>query len=157
MSEMRGADLVVEYLIREKVPYLFGYAGHGAVGLLDGVFDRQDEIKVVFPRIETGAAYMADAYYRVSHEVIPVYTSTGPGPMLLTAAVANAFYDSSALIAITGQVATTQYDSGALAGGVPLLPVRLPEHREGDHQAELPGPLRRRSRQVPAEGVQDRP
>ena len=35
MSEMRGADLVVEYLIREKVPYLFGYAGHGAVGLLD--------------------------------------------------------------------------------------------------------------------------
>ena len=114
MSEMRGADLVVEYLIREKVPYLFGYAGHGAVGLLDGVFDRQDEISVVFPRIETGAAYMADAYYRVSHEVIPVYTSTGPGPMLLTAAVANAFYDSSALIAITGQVATTQYDSGAL-------------------------------------------
>ena len=36
MPEMRGADLVVEYLIREKVPYLFGYAGHGAVGLLDG-------------------------------------------------------------------------------------------------------------------------
>ena len=55
MAEIRGADLVVEYLIREKVPYLFGYAGHGAVGLLDGVYDRQDEIKVVFPRIETGA------------------------------------------------------------------------------------------------------
>jgi acetolactate synthase-1/2/3 large subunit len=114
MAEMRGTDLVVEYLIREKVPYLFGYAGHGAVGLLDGVYDRQDEIKVVFPRIESGAAYMADAYYRVSHEVIPVYTSTGPGPMLLTVAMGNAFYDSSAFIAITGQVATTQYDSGAL-------------------------------------------
>ncbi|MSO57749.1 MAG: thiamine pyrophosphate-binding protein [Thermoleophilia bacterium] len=114
MAEMRGADLVVEYLIREKVPYLFGYAGHGAVGLLDGVYDRQDELKVVFPRIETGAGYMADAYYRVSHEVIPVYTSTGPGPMLLTAAIANAYYDSSSMIAITGQVATTQRDSGAL-------------------------------------------
>jgi acetolactate synthase-1/2/3 large subunit len=114
MTEMRGADLVVEYLLREKVPYLFGYAGHGAVGLLDGVFDRQDELKVVFPRIETGAGYMADAYFRASHEVIPVYTSTGPGPMLLTAAMGNAFYDSSAFIAITGQVATSQYDSGAL-------------------------------------------
>ena len=114
MAEIRGADLVVEYLVREKVPYLFGYAGHGAVGLLDGVYDRQDEIKVVFPRIETGAGYMADAYYRVSHEVIPVYTSTGPGPMLLTAAISNAFYDSSAFIAITGQVATGQNDSGAL-------------------------------------------
>jgi acetolactate synthase-1/2/3 large subunit len=114
MAETRGADLVCEYLIREKVPYLFGYAGHGAVGLLDGVFDRQDELKVIFPRIETGAAYMADAYFRASHQVIPVYTSTGPGPMLLTAAVSNAFYDSSAMIAITGQVATSQYDSGAL-------------------------------------------
>lgn len=114
MPEMRGADLVVEYLVREKVPYLFGYAGHGALGLLDGVFDRQDELKVIFPRIETGAGYMADAYFRVSHELIPVYTSTGPGPMLLTAAMANAFYDSSAFIAITGQVATSQYDSGAL-------------------------------------------
>lgn len=114
MPELRGADLVTEYLVREKVPYLFGYAGHGAVGLLDSVYDRQSELKVIFPRIETGAGYMADAYYRVSHEVIPVYTSTGPGPMLLTAAIANAFYDSSAMIAITGQVATTQNDSGAL-------------------------------------------
>src|SRR3989337_1884112 len=114
MAEMRGCDLVVEYLVRAKTPYMFGYAGQGAVGLLDGVFDRQDEIKIVFPRIETGAAYMADAYFRVSHEVIPVYTSTGPGPMLLTPALGNAFYDSSAFIAITGQVATTQYDSGAL-------------------------------------------
>jgi hypothetical protein len=34
--------------------------------------------------------------------------------MLLTVAMANAFYDSSAFIGITGQVATNQYDSGAL-------------------------------------------
>jgi acetolactate synthase-1/2/3 large subunit len=114
MAEIRGCDLVVDYLIKEKVPYMFGYAGHGAVGLLDGVFDRQDELKIVFPRIESGAGYMADAYHRVSGEVIPVYTSTGPGPMLLTIAMSNAFYDSSAFIAITGQVATSQYDSGAL-------------------------------------------
>ena len=114
MAEIRGCDLVVEYLIKEKVPYLFGYAGHGAVGLLDGVFNRQDEIKIVFPRIESAAGYMADAYFRATGRVIPVYTSTGPGPMLLTVAMANAFYDSSAFIAITGQVATNQYDSGAL-------------------------------------------
>ena len=57
---------------------------------------------------------MADAYFRASGQVIPVYTSTGPGPMLLTVAMGNAFYDSSAFIAITGQVATNQYDSGAL-------------------------------------------
>ena len=114
MAEIRGCDLVVEYLIKEKVPYLFGYAGHGAVGLLDGVYNRSDEIKIIFPRIESAAGYMADAYFRASGQVIPVYTSTGPGPMLLTVAMGNAFYDSSAFIAITGQVATNQYDSGAL-------------------------------------------
>ena len=114
MAEIRGCDLVVEYLLKEKVPYLFGYAGHGAVGLLDGVYNHQDELKIIFPRIESAAGYMADAYYRASGQVIPVYTSTGPGPMLLTVAMGNAFYDSSAFIAITGQVATNQYDSGAL-------------------------------------------
>lgn len=126
MAEIRGCDLVVEYLIKEKVPYLFGYAGHGAVGLLDGVYNHQDEIKIIFPRIESAAGYMADAYFRASGQVIPVYTSTGPGPMLLTVAMGNAFYDSSSFIAITGQVATNQYDSGALQE----------EYRH--HQADFP-------------------
>jgi len=126
LPEIRGTDLVVEYLIREKVQHLFGYAGHGAVGLLDGVYDRSDELKVIFPRIESGAGYMADAYYRASGKVAPVYTSTGPGPMLLTVAMANAFYDSSAFVAMTGQVATSQLDSGALQE----------EYRH--HQADFP-------------------
>ena len=78
MAEIRGCDLVVEYLLKEKVPYLFGYAGHGAVGLLDGVYNHQDELKIIFPRIESAAGYMADAYFRASGQVIPVYTSTGP-------------------------------------------------------------------------------
>jgi acetolactate synthase-1/2/3 large subunit len=114
MTEVRGCDLVVDYLIKEQTPYIFGYAGHGAVGLLDGVFHRQDELKLVWPRIESAAGYMADAYFRATGVPIPVYTSTGPGPMLLTVALSNAFFDSSAFIAITGQVATNQFDSGAL-------------------------------------------
>ena len=114
MPEMRGCDLVVDYLVKERTPYLFGYAGHGAVGLLDGVYRRQDDIGLVWPRIESAAGYMADAYFRLTGIPIPVYTSTGPGPMLLTVAMGNAFYDSSSFIAITGQVATNQFDSGAL-------------------------------------------
>ena len=76
MAEIRGCDLVVDYLVKEKVPYLFGYAGHGAVGLLDGVFNRSDELKIVFPRIESAAGYMADAYFRASGRLIPVYPLT---------------------------------------------------------------------------------
>ncbi|MDE2375574.1 MAG: hypothetical protein KGL96_15225, partial [Hyphomicrobiales bacterium] len=33
-NEIRGTDIIAEYLIKEKVPYILGYAGHGAIGLL---------------------------------------------------------------------------------------------------------------------------
>ena len=144
MAEMRGCDLVVDYLIKEETPYIFGYAGHGAVGLLDGVYHRQDDIKLVWPRIESAAGYMADAYFRATGVPIPVYTSTGPGPMLLTVAMGNAFFDSSAFIAITGQVATNQFDSGALQE----------EYRH--YSADFPGMARRISkRSFQAHSVED--
>src|SRR5204862_417901 len=125
MAEIRGCDLVTEYLLKEKVPYLFGYAGHGAVGLLDGVYNHQDELKIIFPRIESAAGYMADAYFRASGKVIPVYTSTGPGPLLLTVALGNAFYEASAERAAFAEhvnvpVYTTFMGKGAISYRHPL-------------------------------------
>jgi acetolactate synthase-1/2/3 large subunit len=40
------------------------------------------------------------------------YTSSGPGSLNLAMAVANAFYDSSAFLAITGNVPTQQFNRG---------------------------------------------
>lgn len=114
LTKIKGADVVAEYMLKEKIPYMIGYAGHGAIGLLDSFYDKQDQIKVVWPRIETAAGFMADAYYRVTKVPLPVYVSTGPGPVLSTCAVANAYFDSSAFLLITGQVTTDQFDSGAL-------------------------------------------
>jgi acetolactate synthase-1/2/3 large subunit len=111
---MRGADLIADYLLKEKVPYILGYAGHGAIGLLDAIYDRTDRIRHISPRIEQTAGFMADVYYRLTHQPLAVYASTGPGPMNTMIAVANAFYDCSAFLMITGQVPTTQFDSGAL-------------------------------------------
>jgi len=114
MAEYRGNDILAEYFLKEKVPYILGYAGHAAIGLLDGIYDRTDKIKVIWPRIEQAAGFMADAYFRLTSTPLPVYVSTGPGPMNMTIAVANAFYDSSAFLCITGQVTTDQFDTGAL-------------------------------------------
>jgi hypothetical protein len=80
MTEYRGSDIIAEYLIREKVPYLLGYAGHGAMGFLDGIYDRTDEIQIVWPRIEQAAGFMADVYFRLTGKSLPVYVSTGPAP-----------------------------------------------------------------------------
>ncbi len=113
-NEMRGADIIAEYLIKEKVPYIMGYAGHGAIGLLDGIHSRTDRIRHISPRIEQSAGFMADVYYRLTGQPLAVYASTGPGPMNMMIAVANAFHDNSAFLMITGQVPTTQFASGAL-------------------------------------------
>jgi acetolactate synthase I/II/III large subunit len=113
-NEIRGTDIIAEYLIKEKVPYILGYAGHGAIGLLDGIYKQTDRIRHIQPRIEQAAGFMADVYYRLTGDPLAIYASTGPGPMNMMIAVANAFYDGSAFFLITGNVPTTQFDSGAL-------------------------------------------
>ncbi len=113
-NEIRGADIIAEYLVKEKVPYILGYAGHGAIGLLDGLYKQTDRIRHISPRIEQSAGFMADVYYRLTGQPLAVYASTGPGPMNLMISVANAYYDQSAFFVITGNVPTNQFDTGAL-------------------------------------------
>jgi acetolactate synthase I/II/III large subunit len=113
-NEMRGADIIAEYLLKERVPYILGYAGHGAIGLLDGIVKVKDRIRHISPRIEQAAGFMADVYFRLTGEPLAVYASTGPGPMNLMIAAANAYYDNSAFFIITGNVPTNQLNSGAL-------------------------------------------
>jgi acetolactate synthase I/II/III large subunit len=113
-NEIRGTDIIAEYLVKEKVPFILGYAGHGAIGLLDGIYKQTDHIRHISPRIEQAAGFMADVYYRLTRKPLAVYASTGPGPMNLMISVANAFYDNSAFLVITGNVPTSQLNSGAL-------------------------------------------
>ena len=68
MPRMKGADLITEHLIRNKMPYVFGICGHGNVGLLDALYEARDRIKLVSPRHEQVAAHMADAYSACGRE-----------------------------------------------------------------------------------------
>ena len=107
---MKGAEIMVEYMIKEKVPYLFGVCGHGNVGFLDAAAAASDRIKTISTHHEQTAGYMADAYYKVKHEPVATFTSCGPGSCNLVIALANAMMDSSAYLAITGNVPTTQFN-----------------------------------------------
>lgn len=107
---MKGAEIMVEYLIKENVPYLFGVCGHGNVGFLDACAAASDRIKTISTHHEQSAGYMADAYYKVKHQPVATFTSCGPGSCNLVIALANAMMDSSAYLAITGNVPTTQFN-----------------------------------------------
>ena len=112
MSKLKGAEMLVEYLIREGVDHAFGVCGHGIIGFLDALYDHRDAIRTVTAHDEQAAGFMADAYYRLRHRPAVTYTSSGPGSLNLTMAVANAFYDSSAFLAVTGNVPTSQFNRG---------------------------------------------
>ena len=112
MARMKGAELIAEFLIAEKIPYVFGLCGHGNVGLLDALYDVRDRIKYVSPRHEQTAGHMADAYFRVKHRPVATLTSCGPGSSNLVMALAVAQTDSSAFLAITGNVPTSQFNRG---------------------------------------------
>ncbi len=130
MAKMRGADIIAEYLVKEKVPYVFGLCGHGDIGMLDGFYDRQDQIKVMTVRHEQAAGHMADAYFRVAHRPVATITSCGPGSTNLPTALASAMMDSSAFLAITGNIPTSQFN-------------RAPFQETGRHfQAEFPNVIR---------------
>ncbi|MBF6570140.1 MAG: thiamine pyrophosphate-binding protein [Candidatus Binataceae bacterium] len=113
MAHAKGGEFIADFLIREKIPYVFGVCGHGNVGLLDAMYDRRDELKLISPRHEQCAAHMADAYYRVSHQPVATLSSIGPGTANMVMALANAFLDSSAIFAISANVPTQQAHRGA--------------------------------------------
>src|ERR1035438_3832840 len=108
----KGAAYIADFLVQQKVPYVFGVCGHGILGLLDGLFDRQDEIKTISVHHEAAAGFMAEAYFRVTQKPVATYTSCGPGSANLILAIAAAFADSSAMLNITGNVPTGQWNRG---------------------------------------------
>jgi len=109
---MKGAELIADYLIAQGVPYVFGLCGHGNVGMLDALYHRVDRIKLISPRHEQCAGHMADAYFRVRHEVVATLTSTGPGSANMVMPLITALSDSSAFLAITSNVPTSQANRG---------------------------------------------
>ena len=109
---MKGGELIAQFLLQEKIPYVFGLCGHGNVGLLDALYDVRDDVRLISPRHEQTAAHMADAYFRIKHEPVATLTSCGPGSANIVMPIANALADSSAILALTANIPTQQFDRG---------------------------------------------
>ena len=110
---LNGGQVIIDYLIQEKVPYMFGLCGHGNIGLIDAMHERADEILTISVHHESVSGFMADVYYRVSGQPTATFTSCGPGSANLPISLANAFFDSVPFLAISGNVPTSQFNRGA--------------------------------------------
>ena len=112
-NRMNGGQVIIDYLIREKVPYVFGLCGHGNIGIIDAMYERSDDIKTISVHHESVSGFMADVYYRVSGQPTATFTSCGPGSANMPISLGNAFLDSVPFLAITGNVPTGQFGRGA--------------------------------------------
>lgn len=112
-NALNGAQVIVDYLIQEKVSQVFGLCGHGNIQFIDALYERADELKTISVHHESIAGFMADVYYRVSGRPTATFTSCGPGSANLPISLGNAFLDSVPFLAVTGNVPTSQFNRGA--------------------------------------------
>ncbi|MCC6177975.1 MAG: thiamine pyrophosphate-binding protein [Chloroflexi bacterium] len=102
-STSTGASVVVQSLVEAGVEYVFGISGVHAVHLFDEV--TQSSLRLIVPRHEQAAAFMADGYARASGRVGVCLATTGPGAANTVAGMGTAYMDSSRVLQITSQQA----------------------------------------------------
>jgi acetolactate synthase-1/2/3 large subunit len=103
--KMTGAQILCESLIQEGIEVIFGYPGGVLLPFYD-VLPQYPQLRHILVRHEQGAAHAADAYARATGKVGVCMATSGPGATNLVTGIANAFLDSSPVVAITGQVPT---------------------------------------------------
>ncbi len=102
--KMTGAQILCEGLVKEGTEVIFGFPG-GAVLPLYDTLPQYPQLRHILVRHEQGAAHAADGYARATGKVGVCLATSGPGATNLVTGIANAYLDSSPIVAITGQVA----------------------------------------------------
>jgi acetolactate synthase-1/2/3 large subunit len=102
--KMTGGQILLDGLVKEGVDVVFGILG-GAILPLYDTLPQFPQIHHVLVRHEQCAAHAAEGYARAAGKVGVCFATSGPGATNLVTGIANAYLDSSPIVAITGQVA----------------------------------------------------
>ncbi len=100
---MKLSDYVIQFLADLGIGHVFYVSGGGAMHLNDSL-GRNGEIEGVCMLHEQGASIAAEAYARISENYGACLVTSGPGGTNAVTGVAGAYYDSTPVIYISGQV-----------------------------------------------------
>lgn len=89
------------------VKTIFGYPGGTIMPVFDALYDHQKTLNHILVRHEQGAAHAAQGFARVSGEVGVCLVTSGPGATNTVTGIADAMIDSTPIVVIAGQVATS--------------------------------------------------
>lgn len=113
--KMMGANALLDSLERQGVKEIFGILGGAILPVYDELC-RHPKIRHILARHEQGAAHAADGYARASGRPGVCFATSGPGATNLVTGIANAYMDSSPVIAITGQVPSNGVNTSYMIG-----------------------------------------
>lgn len=109
---MTGGQALVASLIANGVDTLFALPGVQLDGAFDALYEAQNQIRVIHPRHEQAAAYMADGYARTTGAVGACMVVPGPGLLNATAALSTAYACNSPVLCVTGQIQSDLIEFG---------------------------------------------
>ena len=116
-DRITGAKALMRALQAEGVKTIFGYPGGSIMPVYDALFDYTRGEKKCFDHIlvrhEQGATHAAEGYARVSGEVGVALVTSGPGVTNTLTGIADAMLDSTPIVVIAGQVATSALGTDA--------------------------------------------
>ncbi len=102
--KLTGAEIIIRVLLEQGVDTVFGYPGGNVLNIYDELYKSRDRITHHTTCHEQGAAHAADGYARATGKPGVVIATSGPGATNLVTGIASAYFDSTPMVAITGNV-----------------------------------------------------
>ncbi len=115
MTKTSGANALIHSLENQNVTTIFGILGGAILPVYDALCGNKN-IRHILARHEQGAAHAAEGYARASGRPGVCMATSGPGATNLVTGIANAFMDSSPIIALTGQVPSSGANTSYMIG-----------------------------------------
>lgn len=108
-----GGQVLIDALRIHGTDRVFCVPGESYLAALDALYDASKDIDLIICRQEGGAAYMAEAYGKLTGKPGICFVTRGPGATNASIGVHTAFQDSTPMLLFIGQVARDQRDREA--------------------------------------------
>ncbi|HKP67188.1 MAG TPA: thiamine pyrophosphate-binding protein [Casimicrobiaceae bacterium] len=113
MTSRSGGEILVANLLAQRATHAFGVPGESYLAVLDALYGVRDRLPFIICRHEGGAAYMAEAYGKLTGRPGIAFVTRGPGASNAAVGIHTAMQDASPMIVFVGQVGTDMLDRRA--------------------------------------------
>jgi len=108
-----GGEILISCLLAQGATHAFGVPGESFLAALDALHGARDRLQFIICRQEGGAAYMAEAYGKLTGTPGLCFVTRGPGATNAAIGIHTAMQDSTPMIVFIGQVGGSMVDREA--------------------------------------------